>query len=218
MRLLIVDDEVIIRTGLASVIAWHELGIELLQPAASAEEALTRLAEERPHILMTDIRMTGRSGLELAEEGLRLLPELEVIILSGYDDFSYAQQAIHKVLQIICSKQASRKRSSKPYYRPNSESRNVGQRGPERASLCGRIGSGYLPGGSLMVTPLRVISLHFCDLMMEKRQGLVALIMNRFSDKSLFFEQRVGIDPRMRYYDLRCRIPWRICYLVPLLM
>lgn len=36
MRLLIVDDEVIIRTGLASVIAWHDLGIELLQPAASA--------------------------------------------------------------------------------------------------------------------------------------------------------------------------------------
>lgn len=94
MRLLIVDDEVIIRTGLASVIAWHELGIELLHPAASAEEAWSRLSEERPHILMTDIRMNGRSGLELAEAALDLLPELEVIILSGYDDFSYAQQAI----------------------------------------------------------------------------------------------------------------------------
>lgn len=96
MRLLIVDDEVIIRTGLASVIAWHELGIELLAPAASAEEAITRLAGERPHILMTDIRMTGKTGLELADEGLRLLPELEVIILSGYDDFPYAQQAIRQ--------------------------------------------------------------------------------------------------------------------------
>ena len=96
MRLLIVDDEVIIRTGLASVIAWSELGIDLLTPAASAEEALSRLAEERPHILMTDIRMTGKTGLELADEGLRLLPELEVIILSGYDDFSYAQQAIRQ--------------------------------------------------------------------------------------------------------------------------
>ncbi|QOS78214.1 helix-turn-helix domain-containing protein [Paenibacillus sp. JNUCC31] len=96
MRLLIVDDEVIIRTGLASVITWHELGIEILPPAASAEEALTRMADERPHILMTDIRMTGRTGLELAEEGLKLLPELEVIILSGYDDFSYAQQAIRQ--------------------------------------------------------------------------------------------------------------------------
>ena len=80
----------------ASVIAWHELGIELLTPAASAEEALTRMARERPHILMTDIRMTGRWGLELAAEGLQLLPELEVIILSGYDDFSYAQQAIRQ--------------------------------------------------------------------------------------------------------------------------
>lgn len=96
MRLLIVDDEVIIRTGLASVIAWGELGIDLLAPAASAEEALSRLAEERPHILMTDIRMTGKTGLELANEGLQLLPEMEVIILSGYDDFSYAQQAIRQ--------------------------------------------------------------------------------------------------------------------------
>ncbi|UUZ94241.1 response regulator [Paenibacillus sp. P25] len=96
MRIMIVDDEVIIRTGLAKVIKWDELGLELLEPAASAEEAMARIPEERPNILLTDIRMTGKSGLQLADEARQVLPELEVIILSGYDDFSYAQQAIRQ--------------------------------------------------------------------------------------------------------------------------
>ncbi|TDF96635.1 response regulator transcription factor [Paenibacillus piri] len=96
MKIMIVDDEVIIRTGLAKVIRWEELGLELLEPAESAEKALERLAAERPNILLTDIRMTGKTGLQLADEAKLLIPELEVIILSGYDDFSYAQQAIRQ--------------------------------------------------------------------------------------------------------------------------
>lgn len=96
MRIMIVDDEVIIRTGLAKVIRWHELGLELLEPAASAEEALERIPQERPNILLTDIRMTGKTGLQLAEEAKAMLPDTEVIILSGYDDFVYTQQAIRQ--------------------------------------------------------------------------------------------------------------------------
>ncbi|WP_248927728.1 response regulator transcription factor [Paenibacillus hamazuiensis] len=96
MRIMIVDDEVIIRTGLAKVIKWNELGLELLEPAASAEEALRRIPEERPNILLTDIRMTGKTGLQLAEEAKQILPDLEVIILSGYDDFTYTQKAIRQ--------------------------------------------------------------------------------------------------------------------------
>ncbi|QJD86130.1 helix-turn-helix domain-containing protein [Cohnella herbarum] len=96
MKVLIVDDEVIIRTGLSTVINWRELGFELLNPAVSAEEALARIPHERPHILLTDIRMTGKSGLELAAEVKLLLPDTEIIILTGYDDFSYTQQAIRE--------------------------------------------------------------------------------------------------------------------------
>lgn len=96
MRIMIVDDEVIIRTGLAKVIKWKEIGIELLQPAASAEEALRRIPEEHPHILLTDIRMKHMNGLELAAKAKELLPEIETIILSGYDDFVYMQQAIRQ--------------------------------------------------------------------------------------------------------------------------
>lgn len=96
MKLMIVDDEPIIRTGLASVISWKELGITLLTPAASAEEAMARILEEKPQILLTDIRMKGKTGLQLAEEACGILPGLEVIILSGYGDFAYAQQALRQ--------------------------------------------------------------------------------------------------------------------------
>jgi len=94
MKILIVDDEVIIRTGLASVIDWEELGLTLLAPAASAEEALHRIPEEKPDIVMTDIRMSGKTGLELVKEAEKMVPDSEFIILTGYDDFTYAQQAV----------------------------------------------------------------------------------------------------------------------------
>ncbi|MFD0588817.1 response regulator [Paenibacillus sp. GCM10027627] len=94
MKLLIVDDEVIIRTGLSTVIPWGENGYEVLAPAASAEEAIARLASERPDIILTDIQMTGLTGLDLAREAKRLLPDAEVIILTGYDQFEYARKAI----------------------------------------------------------------------------------------------------------------------------
>lgn len=96
MKIMIVDDEVIIRTGLAQVIKWEQYGLVLLEPAASGEEALERIPRERPHILLTDIQMSGMNGLQLAEEAKRILPELEVVILSGYDDFAYTQQAIRQ--------------------------------------------------------------------------------------------------------------------------
>ncbi|MCU6711473.1 response regulator [Paenibacillus sp. J5C_2022] len=96
MKLLIVDDEVIIRTGLSTVIQWEDYGYELLEPAASAEEALARIGKEMPDIVLTDIQMTGLTGLDLAGEIKRQLPDSEVIILTGYDQFSYAQQAIRE--------------------------------------------------------------------------------------------------------------------------
>ncbi|MCP3775130.1 response regulator [Paenibacillus sp. MZ04-78.2] len=96
MKILIVDDEVIIRNGLCTVIDWKELGLTLLPPASSAEEALERIPVEKPNILLTDIRMQGMDGIQLAHEVKRLLPDTETVILTGYDDFAYAQQALRE--------------------------------------------------------------------------------------------------------------------------
>ncbi|MBU5671180.1 response regulator [Paenibacillus brevis] len=94
MKVLIVDDEMIIREGISKVIDWGKEGFEMLKPAESAEEAMERIPVERPDILFTDIRMNGKSGLELAKETKVAYPDLQVVILSGYDEFQYAQQAL----------------------------------------------------------------------------------------------------------------------------
>ncbi|WP_438348096.1 response regulator transcription factor [Paenibacillus sp. FA6] len=96
MKVLIVDDEVIIRTGLSTVINWKDSGFTVLEPAASAEEALLRIPNERPEIIFTDIRMTGKSGLEMVHEVKREYPDMEMIIISGFDEFAYAQQALRE--------------------------------------------------------------------------------------------------------------------------
>lgn len=96
LKILIVDDEIIIRTGLATVINWDDLNLEFLEPASSAEEAINRIAVERPHILVTDIQMSGKNGLQLAEEARELIPDIDIIILTGFDDFKYTQKAIQQ--------------------------------------------------------------------------------------------------------------------------
>ncbi|MEK3732404.1 MULTISPECIES: response regulator transcription factor [Paenibacillus] len=96
MKVLIVDDEVIIRNGLSTVIKWSDYGFTMLPPAASAEEALQRIPDEMPDIIFTDIRMTGISGLDMAHEVKQQFPGIEIIVISGFDEFTYAQQAMRE--------------------------------------------------------------------------------------------------------------------------
>ncbi|CAH8714888.1 response regulator [Paenibacillus thiaminolyticus] len=96
MKVLIVDDEVIIRTGLAQVIPWNELGFEVLPPCASAEEAMEVIGTEKPHLVLTDIRMTGADGIALAAHIREVSPRTETLILTGYDDFHYARRALRE--------------------------------------------------------------------------------------------------------------------------
>ncbi|MBN2982537.1 helix-turn-helix domain-containing protein [Cohnella algarum] len=96
MKLMIVDDDPHIRNGLAKAIPWEEHGFMLLDPASSAEEALSRFPGERPEIVLTDIEMKGITGLEMAARMKRSAPATEIVVLSGYGQFSYMQQAIRE--------------------------------------------------------------------------------------------------------------------------
>jgi two-component system, response regulator YesN len=102
MKLMIVDDEVIIRTGLTTVINWEELGFKLLPSAESAEQALEIIRLDPPHILLTDIRMGGMDGLELSYIVKKLYTDMEIVILSGYDDFEYVQKALRGGIGVTC--------------------------------------------------------------------------------------------------------------------
>ncbi len=73
---------------------WQSLGMEVAGTAENGLEALELIETLKPDILITDIRMPGCNGLELIEQAKKLSPELEVVIISGYAHFEYAQTAI----------------------------------------------------------------------------------------------------------------------------
>lgn len=94
MKVLIIDDEVMIRNGLVQVIPWNDHGFTILEPSPSAEDALLRIKEEQPEIIVSDIRMKRMSGLELVKKVTQFKYPKEIILLTGYDEFSYVQEAI----------------------------------------------------------------------------------------------------------------------------
>ncbi|MDY6304777.1 MAG: response regulator [Oribacterium sp.] len=94
VKLFLVEDEIVMREGIRKHIAWEKEGIEFAGEAGDGELALPMILSTKPDILLTDIRMPFMDGLQLSELVKKELPETEIIILSGYDDFSYAQKAI----------------------------------------------------------------------------------------------------------------------------
>lgn len=94
VKLFLVEDEVIIRDGIKKHIDWEAEGIEFVGEAGDGEMALPLILETRPDILITDIKMPFMDGLELSARVKKELPDTTIIILSGYNDFSYAQEAI----------------------------------------------------------------------------------------------------------------------------
>lgn len=122
MKVLIVDDEVIIRNGLSTVINWADNGFTVLAPAASAEEALQRIPVDMPEIIFTDIRMTGLSGLDMAHQVKQRFPEIEIIVISGFDEFTYAQQAMREGVSDYLLKTSRPGKLSKLQFKRESES------------------------------------------------------------------------------------------------
>ena len=93
-KLLLVDDESEIREGLQEVIPFEALGFEVAGEAANGVEALALCESLQPDLIITDIRMPLMDGLTLCRRVRQTAPTAQFIILSGYDDFEYARQAI----------------------------------------------------------------------------------------------------------------------------
>ena len=95
LKIFLAEDEVIVRETIKSMIPWEDLGFELVGEAADGEMALPLLLRQKPDLLITDIKMPFMDGLTLAKVAKKEIPGLKVVILSGYDDFNYAKQAIN---------------------------------------------------------------------------------------------------------------------------
>lgn len=95
LKIFLAEDEVIVRETIKRMISWEDLGFELVGEAADGEMALPLLLRQKPDLLITDIKMPFMDGLTLAKVAKKEIPGLKVVILSGYDDFNYAKQAIN---------------------------------------------------------------------------------------------------------------------------
>mgnify|MGYP001297358518 CR=1 FL=1 len=94
-RVLIVEDEEIIRQGFKRTIEWEEYGLKIAGEAKDGAEGLEVAKRLRPHLIFADIRMPGMDGLAFAEQALRLLPDAKIVIVSGYKDYEYFRQSLH---------------------------------------------------------------------------------------------------------------------------
>lgn len=95
IKVFLVEDEVVMRSGIKNNIPWEKEGLEFAGEASDGELAYPLIVKTRPDILITDIRMPFMDGLELSELVKKEFPKIKIIILSGYNEFDYAKQAIH---------------------------------------------------------------------------------------------------------------------------
>ncbi|MDF2653127.1 MAG: response regulator, partial [Paenibacillus sp.] len=94
MRVLIVDDEILVRVGLKTIIPWDKYGFELVGEASDGQEAIEMMERIPCDIVLTDIRMPRVDGLELIKLVKRRWPYTKCIILSSHSDFEYVQKAL----------------------------------------------------------------------------------------------------------------------------
>ena len=94
LKLLIADDEDVIRRGVLKYIKLHTERFDQIYEAENGEEAIDLLLKYQPDILLLDVQMPKKTGLDVMKEANRAGLNPVVVILSGYDEFQYAQQAI----------------------------------------------------------------------------------------------------------------------------
>lgn len=94
IKVVLVEDEELIRQGLKLTMEWEKFDCQVIGEAKDGEEGIELIKRLKPDIVFTDIRMPKLSGLQMMEQ-LKDCVYVKFIILSGYDDFSYAKKAIN---------------------------------------------------------------------------------------------------------------------------
>ena len=94
LKVFLAEDETLIREGLRDNIPWEQYGYRFVGEAADGEMALPLIRKTKPDVLITEIKMPFMDGLSLSRIVREELPRTKIIIISGYDDFEYAREAI----------------------------------------------------------------------------------------------------------------------------
>lgn len=94
LKVFLVEDETLIREGLRDRIPWEQYGFRFVGEAGDGEMALPLIRKTRPDVIITDIKMPFMDGLELSRIVKEEFPKTKILIVSGYDDFEYAREAL----------------------------------------------------------------------------------------------------------------------------
>lgn len=93
-KVIVAEDEQDVREAVVHGVDWRSLGFEVLDSAENGQEAWEQFARQAPDVLLTDIKMPFMDGLQLADLVKSRYPATRIVILSGYDEFEYAQKAL----------------------------------------------------------------------------------------------------------------------------
>jgi two-component system response regulator YesN len=93
-KIMIVDDEMLVRIGVKALINWQELGFEIVAEASNGQMAYEKYVALKPDLVITDIKMPKQDGIWLTKKIKEYNPNTEIIFLTCYDDFGYAKEAI----------------------------------------------------------------------------------------------------------------------------
>ena len=94
IKVMIVDDEHLVRNLLKKCIDWKAIDMDIVAEASCAEDAFSLVDEHRPDLIFTDICMTHKDGIEFSDTVIKKYPNTKVVVLSGYEDFKYAQRSL----------------------------------------------------------------------------------------------------------------------------
>lgn len=94
LKVLIADDEVKVSQLILHLVRWEDFDMEVLDTVNDGETAYKIIQDKKPDIVITDIRMPGMDGIELVEQTMKLTKDIFFVIISGYSQFEYAQQAV----------------------------------------------------------------------------------------------------------------------------
>lgn len=106
-KVMLVDDEILIRENIRACVDWEKEGFIYCGDASDGEVALPLIEKWMPDILITDIKMPFMNGLELSSIVRQKMPDIKIIILSGHDEFHYAQSALRLGVEDYCLKPVS---------------------------------------------------------------------------------------------------------------
>lgn len=93
-KIMIVDDEMLVRVGIKSIVDWEKHGYRMVGEASNGEEALAIIEKQRPDIVMTDLIMSPVDGFELIERCKTMYPSVKFVVLSSYSDMDNVKKAM----------------------------------------------------------------------------------------------------------------------------